>query len=103
MSAEFHDLLTEAFPEMRPPRRNLRFLSDTGSPSVRMVDSDGHEVVGILENESYSGFAAIIAGEHGLKTNTDVSVDYYGYPMQGTIRRVQRQADGTYMVGIEWK
>jgi len=103
MSAEFHDLLTEAFPEARPPRRNLRFAPESEQLTVRFTNREGQEVVGNLDNESYSGIAAIIASDCGLKTNTDVSVDYFGYPVAGVIRRLVRQPDGTWLVGIEWK
>ena len=102
MSADFHDLLTEAFPEIRPPRRNLRFTSDD-TPPVRFTDDQGREVVGILDNESYSGIAAVIASDFGLQTNSEVSVDYFGHPVAGVIRRLVRQKDGTHLIGIEWK
>lgn len=103
MSAEFHDLLMEAFPEARPPRRNLRFAPDSAAPTVRFTDGQGHEVVGNLDNESYSGIAAIIPSDSGLKNNIDVWVDYFGHPVAGIIRRLMRQPDGTWLVGIEWK
>lgn len=103
MSADFHDLITEAFPEMRPPRRNLRFRSGEETPPVRFTDDHGHEVVGVLDNESYSGIAAVIPGEFGLKTNTEVAVDYFGQPIPGIIRRMVRRNDGMWLVGIEWK
>lgn len=103
MSTNFHDLLTEAFPEIRPPRRNLRFTPGDEGSTVRFTDEHNHEVVGALDNESYSGIAVLIAGENGLKTNTDVSVDYYGHPVPGVIRRLVRQPDGACLVGIEWK
>jgi hypothetical protein len=103
MSADFHDLLTEIFPEMRPQRRNSRFEAESSAPPVRVIDQQGHEVLGILDNESYSGIAAIIAGECGLTNNTEVTVEYFGAPMPGMIRRLVRQPDGTYMIGIEWR
>jgi hypothetical protein len=102
MSANFHELLTEAFPEMRPPRRNLRFPSDE-APPVKFTDDHGQEIIGILENESYSGIAAIIEQEFGLKMNAQIDVDYFGRPMPGFVRRLEVQPDGAYLLGIEWK
>lgn len=102
MSADFHDLLAEAFPEARPPRRHLRFSSDAESPTVRFTDESGHEVVAVLDNESFSGIAAIVTSRGGLRTESPVSVDYFGHPVAGIIRRISAQPDGTFLVGIEW-
>jgi hypothetical protein len=103
VSAEFHDLLTEAFPEMRPPRRNLRFAAALDAPPVRLVDKLGNDVFGHLENESYSGIAVVVAAANGLRVETEISVDYFGQPVPGKIRRIVTQPDGTQLIGIEWK
>ncbi len=103
MSNEFHDLLTEAFPEMRPPRRNLRFAADSNAPPVRLADEFGNDIFGHLENESYSGIAVVVTAADGLRVETEVSVDYFGQPVPGKIRRIESRPDGTHLVGIEWK
>lgn len=103
MSNEYHDLLTEAFPEMRPPRRNLRFAADSNAPPVRLVDAFGSDLFGYLENESYSGIAVVVTAAVGLRAEMEVSVDYFGQPVAGKIRRIQPRPDGTHLVGIEWK
>jgi hypothetical protein len=80
----------------------LRFPSENASPEVRFIDSNGRHVTGTLENESYSGIAALLIGDYPLALNTQVNVDYFGYPMPGIIRRVAPRPDGTCQVGIEW-
>ncbi len=102
MSTEFHNLLTEAFPEMRPPRRNMRFAAALDTPPVRVADKRGNSLFGQLENESYSGIALIVPAENGLQVETEVSVDYFGQPVSGKICRIVPQPDETQLIGIEW-
>lgn len=103
MNSEFHDLLTEAFPEMRPPRRNLRFAADAEAPPVRLANAFGSDIFGHLENESYSGIGVVVLATDGLRAEMEVSVDYFGQPVAGKIRRIEPRPDGTQLVGIEWK
>jgi hypothetical protein len=102
MSSDYKQLLAEAFPEVRPPRRNLRFASAENAPPVRVTAPDGTEYIGILENESYSGIAAIFSSPTGFALEGEVSIDYFGYPMPGIVRRIVPQKDGTSLVGVEW-
>jgi hypothetical protein len=102
MSSDYKQLLAEAFPEVRPPRRNLRFASAENAPPVRLTVADGTELIGILENESYSGIAAIFSSPTGFALEGDVSIDYFGHPMPGVVRRIVPQKDGTCLIGVEW-
>jgi hypothetical protein len=80
----------------------MRFSSENAAPEVRFTDARGRACIGTLENESYSGIAASLNCECGLSLDVAVSVDYFGYPMPGVIRRLVPKPDGTCIVGIEW-
>jgi hypothetical protein len=103
VSTDFRDLLTEVFPEMRPARRHLRFAAASDTPPVRLVDEFGNDVFGHIENESFSGIAVAVPSAIGLRVEADISVDYFGHPMPGKLRRIQPRPDGTQLLGIEWK
>lgn len=89
--------------EPSPARRNMRYEPEPDGQGTSLTTPKGETLAGVMANESYSGVAVRLAAATGLELGQHVLVQYYGYPVAGTVRRLAQQPDGQWLVGVEWK
>jgi hypothetical protein len=88
-------------PEQRVERRQWgRFGVDVGKLVVSVAPSDQRNAK-VLE-ESFGGIGVVIDDASGLEPGLDLSLNYEGVLMRGTVRSVWPHEGSRYRVGIEW-
>jgi len=88
-------------PEQRVERRQWgRFVVDVGKLVVSVAPSDQRSAK--VLDESFGGIGVVLDDASGLEPGLDLSLNYEGVLMRGTVRSVWPHAGGRYRVGIEW-
>lgn len=110
MNPSVHDLGSEPRPEPLPSttpaaatRLNMRFATTPDAVSLRITDDQGQEITATLENESFTGIAARASAVGNLQAGMNVTVDYYGHPTKGVLRRVAQDRDATWLLAVQWR
>jgi hypothetical protein len=70
---------------------------------LRITDDQGLEITATLENESFSGIAARASAVGNLQAGMNVTVEYYGHPTKGLLRRVTQDPDATWLLAVQWR
>jgi hypothetical protein len=108
MNPSIHDVGSEPRPDPLPSttpaaRRNMRFATTSDAVSLRITTEQGQEITAILENESFTGIAARTNAVGNLQAGMDVTVEYYGHPTKGLLRRMAQDQDATWLLAVQWR
>jgi hypothetical protein len=94
-------------PALTPPaaaaRRNMRFATASDAQALRITDDQGQDTIATLENESFTGIAARAHAVDNLQAGMNVTVEYYGHPTKGVLRRVAQDQDATWLLAVQWR
>jgi hypothetical protein len=69
---------------------------------VELVLPTGCRIPGQPLDESFSGMGILIADAAGIYAGMQAAVDINGCPMKAIVRAVRTEADGGFVVGLEW-
>jgi hypothetical protein len=83
-------------------RRHMRFAPAPEAPPLRFYYNTGGSCMGTLLNESFSGIAALVASADAMQLGEVISVEYFGKPMPGIIRRIAAEGE-RWLVAVEWQ
>jgi hypothetical protein len=82
-------------------RQSTRFGREYGMEEVVIWTVAGEEKLGSVHNESLGGLGLYLDEVQGLENGCEVDMVYAGELLRGTVRHIERQADGIYVVGFE--
>ena len=63
--------------------------------------SEGGEKLAGVHDESLGGLGLYLEDLQGLENGSQVDMVYAGELLSGTVRHIEQQADGVYVVGFE--
>lgn len=82
-------------------RQWSRFKAEPGTHFAAIWDGEGTETVAEVCNESLGGICLRLKEDATLEVGQRFRIAYAGEILVGTVRHVQRQADGTLRAGFE--
>ncbi len=78
-------------------RRNMRFPALVETVRINST-TDGRVL-----DESFSGTALTVEGPVDVIVGEQVDIEYNGADMPAFVRRISEQADGSWVIGCQWK
>lgn len=84
-------------------RQSTRFRKERGTDSALLWLDRNEPVLVDVHDESLGGLSLHLDEIEGICTATEINIVYAGEMLQANIRHIERQPDGTFVVGFECK
>ena len=82
-------------------RQSARFGREYGMEQVVVWSATGEERLASVRDETLGGLGLYLDDVVGLESGSRVDMVYAGELLSGTVRHIEQQADGLYVVGFE--
>ena len=82
-------------------RQSARFGREYGMEQFVIWSVTGEEKLASVRDESLGGLGLYLDDVVGLENGSRVDMVYAGELLSGTVRHIERQADGLFVVGFE--
>jgi PilZ domain-containing protein len=82
-------------------RQSTRFRKEPGTDSAVIWLKSGQEQLVDVYDESLGGLCLVIPGAAGFNLGSIATIVYHADVLEGTVRNIRPQADGTFLVGFQ--
>ena len=89
--------LTTDFEELR---QSTRFPKEPGTDAAVVWQEPGQEHVFEVYDESLGGLCLVMPGIAGFDIGSTATIVYHSDVLEGEVRNIHPQANGTYLVGF---
>ncbi len=84
-------------------RNFTRVTFEEENSRVTLTFEDYEAISGKIISESFTGIGVHVVDPEHLSVDQVISVEYYGAPATGIVRRVEQDEDSQWTIGIQWK
>jgi hypothetical protein len=82
-------------------RQSARFPKEPGADSAVVWQQPGREMLVYVHDESLHSICVVITEVSTLKVGATATIVYHSDVLDGTVRRIASQPDGSFLVGFE--
>lgn len=82
-------------------RQSTRFRKEPGADSAVVWQVRGQEQLVDVYDESLGGICLVLRKVGTFAVGTTATIVYHSDVMEGTVRHIDPQADGTFLIGFE--
>jgi len=95
--------LSYPLPDLDPAelRQSTRFRKEPGTDSAIVWQHSGQEQLVDVYDESLGGMCLVLPNAIGFAVGSTATIVYHTDVLEGTVRNVRPQADGTFLVGFQ--
>ena len=82
-------------------RKSTRYPKDRDTDFAVIGRSEGEEILVEVHDESLGGLAVYMHDVTGFEVGQELTVVYQGTSMRATVRHIEPQSDGDFVMGLK--